>query len=113
VRQELERDVFAAVEQELEALGLRKRPRADSLQERIDALKRQCRTGYSCGNACISLPKECRAQRGIAPVRGKEAAGLAVGPRQRLGGSRRRDAAANILEVRIDALRMQCTTLAR
>ena len=111
VRQELERDVFAAVEQELMALGLRKRPRADSLQERIDALKRQCRTGYSCGNACISLPKECRAQRGIAPVRGKEAAGLAAGPRQRLGGSRRRDAAANILEARIDALRMQCATL--
>ena len=64
VRQELERDVFAAVEQELVAVGLRKRPRADSLQERIDALKRQCRTGYSCGATCISLRKECRTSPG-------------------------------------------------
>ena len=101
VRQELERDVFAAVEQELEALGLRKRPRADSLQERIDALKRQCRTGYSCGSTCISLRKECRtspgsaigkerlkrlmalaaggasSQRGIAPVKAEEAGKMA------------------------------------
>jgi hypothetical protein len=101
VRKELERDVFAAVEQELVAVGLRKRPRADSLQERIDALKRQCRTGYSCGSTCISLRKECRtspgsaigkerlkrlmalaaggasSQRGIAPVKAEEAGKMA------------------------------------
>ena len=101
VRQELERDVFAAVEQELEALGLRKRPRADSLQERIDALRRRCSTGYSCGATCISLRKECRtspgsaigkerlkrllavagggasSQRGIAPVKAEEAGKMA------------------------------------
>jgi hypothetical protein len=34
-------------------------------------------------------------------------------PRRRLGGSRRRDAAADILEARIDALRLQCTPLDR
>jgi hypothetical protein len=34
-------------------------------------------------------------------------------PRRRLGGGRRRDAAADILEARIDALRMQCATLAQ
>jgi hypothetical protein len=62
VRQELERDVFAAVQAELEAVGLRKRPRADSLETRIDALKRKCSTGYGCGSACISLRKECRSQ---------------------------------------------------
>jgi hypothetical protein len=101
VRKELERDVFAAVEQELVAVGLRKRPRADSLQKRIDALKRQCRTGYSCGSTCISLRKECRtspgsaigkerlkrlmalaaggasSQRGIAPVKAEEAGKMA------------------------------------
>jgi hypothetical protein len=100
VRKELERDVFEAVQAELEAVGLRKRPRADSIQERIDALKRKCSTGYGCGSACISLRKECRtsprsstgkerlkrllalagggkvAQRGIAPVRAQEARNL-------------------------------------
>jgi len=109
VRKELERDVFAAVEQELVSVGLRKRPRADSLQERIDALKRKCSTGYGCGSACISLRKECRTspgssigkermkrllalavgeklpQRGIAPVRAQEAAGLAAGIGQQRG----------------------------
>ena len=109
VRKELERDVFEAVQAELEAVGLRKRPRADSLQERIDAIKRKCSTGYGCGSACISLRKECRtspgsaigkqrlkrllelaaggasSQRGIAPVRGKEAGALAEGIAARRG----------------------------
>jgi hypothetical protein len=44
VRKELERDVFEAVQAELEAVGLRKRRRADSLQERIHALRVQCAT---------------------------------------------------------------------
>jgi predicted ABC-type ATPase len=34
--------------------------RVDSLQERIDALKRKCSAGYSCGSTCISPQKECR-----------------------------------------------------
>ncbi len=38
--------------------------RADSIQERIDALKRRCTTGYSCGRACISIQKECRVSPG-------------------------------------------------
>ena len=106
VRQELEQDVFAAVEQELVTMGLRKRPRADSLQERIDALKRKCSTGYGCGSACISLRKECRSspsssigkerlnrllelaaggtssQRGIGTVKAQEAGEMAQGIRQ-------------------------------
>lgn len=109
VRQELERDVFAAVEEELVAAGLRKRPRADSLQARLDALKRRCSTGYGCGSACISLRKECRrqpgsstgkermkrllalaaggpsGQRGIAPVNAGEAGGLAAAITSRRG----------------------------
>ena len=81
VRQELERDVFAAVEQELVSLGLRKRSRADSLQERIDALKRKCSTGYGCGSACISLQKECRSNPGstIGRERLKRLLALAAG----------------------------------
>ncbi len=132
VRKELERDVFEAVQAELEAVGLRKRRRADTLdprldgpepckpcnprepawsarfqaddlEARLDALRRKCSTGYSCGSACISLRKECRTsprsstgkerlkrllalagggkvpQRGIAPVRAQEAAQLAAG----------------------------------
>jgi hypothetical protein len=109
VRKELERDVVEAMQAELEAVGLRKRPRADSLQERIDTLKRKCRTGYGCGSACISLRKECRTspgssigkerlkrllalagggkvpQGGIAPVRGQEAGELAGGIAARRG----------------------------
>lgn len=27
---------------------------------RLDALKRRCSTGYSCGSSCISIKKECR-----------------------------------------------------
>ena len=83
VRKELERDVFEAVQAELEAVGLRKRPRADSLQERIDslkrkcstysfqqridAMKRRCATGYSCGSSCISMSKQCRKIPGAGP----------------------------------------------
>lgn len=72
-----------------------------SLQHRIDALRRKCSTGYGCGSTCISLRKECRTrpgsafgkerlkrllalaagapsgQRGIAPVKAKEAGELA------------------------------------
>lgn len=40
--------------------------RADSLQERMDALKRKCSTGYGCGSSCISLRKECRTRPGSA-----------------------------------------------
>jgi hypothetical protein len=74
---------------------------AVSLQHRLDALRRKCTTGYGCGSSCISLRKECRtsprsaigkermkrllelagggasSQRGIAPVKGKEAGDLA------------------------------------
>jgi predicted ABC-type ATPase len=114
VRQELEADVFAAVEQELQALGLRKRPRADadrgdSLQARLDTLKRKCSTGYGCGSSCISLRKECRirpaseigkerlkrllalaaggasSQRGIAPVKASEAGEMAAAIAARRG----------------------------
>lgn len=109
VRKELERDVFEAVQAELEAVGLRKRRRSDTLEARLDALRRKCSTGYGCGSACISLRKECRtsprsstskerlkrllalagggasSQRGIAPVRGKEAGALAEGIATRRG----------------------------
>jgi len=30
------------------------------LQDRIDAIRRKCTTGYGCGSTCISLRKECR-----------------------------------------------------
>jgi len=80
-----------------------------TLEQRIDALRRKCQTGYSCGSACISLRKECRSaprsstgkermkkllalaaggsagQRGIAPVRATEAGKLAGGIAQRRG----------------------------
>jgi hypothetical protein len=40
--------------------------RGNSLQQRIDALRRKCSTGYSCGATCISLRKECRTSPGSA-----------------------------------------------
>jgi hypothetical protein len=101
------------------------RSQLQSLQHRIDALRRKCSTGYGCGSTCISLRKECRvspgssigkqrlkrllalaaggkvAQRGIAPVRAQEAAGLAAGIGQQRGakagqlrGERQQQAAA-------------------
>jgi hypothetical protein len=81
--------------------------KVDSLNARIDALRRKCSTGYGCGAACISLRKECRTnpssaigkqrlkrlmeiaaggaskQRGIAPLRAAEATALAGQLRQR------------------------------
>lgn len=86
-----------AAEMNLQALA----QRAEHLQHRIDAIKRQCTTGYGCGSTCISLRKECRTrpgsaigkerlkrllalaaggpsgQRGIAPVKAKEAGAMA------------------------------------
>ena len=83
--------------------------RAALLQHRLDALRRKCTTGYSCGSTCISLRKECRTtpgsaigkqrlkrllalaagekvpQRGIAPVRAAEATALAGQLEQRRG----------------------------
>ena len=83
---------------------MRSRPalvRAALLQQRLDALRRKCTTGYSCGSSCISLRKECRTtpgstigkerlkrllalaagekvpQRGVAPVRTADATALA------------------------------------
>ena len=85
------------------------RSQQQALQHRLDALRRKCSTGYSCGASCISLRKECRvspgssigkqrlkrllalaggekvAQRGIAPVRAQEAASLAAGIGQQRG----------------------------
>ena len=81
VRQELERDVFAAVEEELVAVGLRKRPRADSLQQRIDLMEHRVQPrhrqgfglsdavqvnredsgkGEACGNSWIDPNDTCR-----------------------------------------------------
>ena len=38
--------------------------RIDSMLARLDALKRRCSTGYSCGSTCITVKKECRKQAG-------------------------------------------------
>jgi hypothetical protein len=101
------------------------RAQLQALHHRIDALRRKCSTGYSCGSSCISIRKECRTspgssigkqrlkrllalaagekvpQRGIAPVRAQEAAGLAAGIGQQrsaragqLRGERQQQAAA-------------------
>jgi hypothetical protein len=38
-----------------------------ALQQRIDAAKRKCATGYSCGASCISMNKQCRKTPGAGP----------------------------------------------
>ena len=38
-----------------------------SLQQRIDAAKRKCTTGYSCGAGCISMNKQCRKTPSAGP----------------------------------------------
>lgn len=79
VARELREAVVQAMEEELRNAGLkpdqppRDEPtmnlfdsadRFDALAARIDALKRKCNTGYSCGSACISPAKECRSEGG-------------------------------------------------
>lgn len=73
--------------------------RAESLQERLDALKRKCATGYSCGASCISMNKRCRKtpsaganqqkmQRILALAAGKEGGpAMSGGARAKEGGS--------------------------
>lgn len=58
-RKRLEQQAAAEAGRADSALGV---DRVDSLLARIDALKRRCSTGYSCGSACISVKKECRNQ---------------------------------------------------
>jgi hypothetical protein len=38
-----------------------------ALQQRLDATKRKCATGYSCGSSCISMSKQCRKTPGAGP----------------------------------------------
>jgi hypothetical protein len=38
-----------------------------ALQQRLDAVKRKCSTGYSCGSGCISMSKVCRKTPGAGP----------------------------------------------
>ena len=73
--------------------------RAERLQERLDALKRKCATGYSCGASCISMNKVCRKspgssgnqqkmQRILALAAGKEGGpAMSGGARAKEGGS--------------------------
>ena len=55
--------------------------RVELIQQRIDALRRKCSTGYSCGATCISLRKECRTSPGstIGKDRLKRLLALAAG----------------------------------
>lgn len=55
--------------------------RLDALEARFDAVKRKCKTGYSCGNTCISVQKECRseAQGSLSKERAERLAALAQG----------------------------------
>jgi hypothetical protein len=112
VRQELERDVFAAVEAELVAAGLRKRPRADSLRDRMDALRRRVEapgqlglslgaspsaagkgTGEPCGQGWISRDKDCHKEGG-GPVDDRPI-GQRKGPPKRQGSESERPPGAD------------------
>lgn len=42
------------------------RDRLDSIEDRLDAAKRKCTTGYGCGSTCINVKKECRSEGGAA-----------------------------------------------
>ena len=57
------------------------RGRLAALECRLDAAKRKCKTGYSCGNACISLKKECRSdpQSSLSRERAERLMALARG----------------------------------
>jgi len=55
--------------------------RIDALEQRLDALKRKCQTGYACGSACISVKKECRSnpQDSLSKERAQRLMALAKG----------------------------------
>jgi serine/threonine protein kinase len=44
---------------------------SSTLAARIDAVKRKCATGYSCGASCISMSKVCRKAPGAGPAQQK------------------------------------------
>jgi hypothetical protein len=48
-----------------------KRRDSATLVARIDAVKRKCATGYSCGASCISMNKVCRKAPGAGPAQQK------------------------------------------
>jgi predicted ABC-type ATPase len=73
-----------------------------SLEERIDAAKKKCVTGYGCGASCIPVAKQCRItpMSGVSQQRMKRLMALAAGgasPREQEGKSptERRIAALN------------------
>ena len=40
--------------------------RLDAINDRLDAVRRKCTTGYSCGSTCITVKKECRSEGAAA-----------------------------------------------
>lgn len=42
------------------------RDRLEMVEARLDAARRKCTTGYSCGSTCINVKKECRSEGGAA-----------------------------------------------
>jgi len=59
-------DITSRRSRDLEAAPARRADRIDALEQRLDALKRKCQTGYGCGSACISVKKECRSSPSAA-----------------------------------------------
>lgn len=74
------------------------------LEARLDALKRKCTTGYSCGSACISIKKECRSspQSSVSKERAERLTQLVQGqirPRG-IGGLKPEQASQLAVEIR-------------
>jgi len=82
-----------------------------ALKSVLEDMKAQDQRLNDLQRQTIELRKQAEEQFG---GQGGEDPSLGGGrPRRRLGGGRRRDAAVDILEARIDALRIQCATMSR
>lgn len=76
----------------------------DSFQARLDAVQRKCKTGYGCGNTCISVKKECRSnpESSLSKERAERLSQLVTGeikPRG-IGVPKPEEASRRALEIR-------------
>jgi hypothetical protein len=88
----------------------------DWLFARLDAIKRRCSTGYSCGSSCISVQKDCRkeARAGVSKERISRLQQLARGeiaPRG-IGVLKPEEAMAKAKALRAEAVEQRAVTRA-
>jgi hypothetical protein len=84
------------IQEAYQAAATEHQAHATKLQQRSDAVKRKCATGYSCGASCISMSKQCRKSPGAGPGQQKMKRILALAAGKEGGLAVRGGANANV-----------------